>query len=177
MWQLEVRACQLRRTVVALLIAGLASTACYTYVPVSLQAVQSKQEVRVRVTDDAAMRLSKELGAIATEIDGQIAHEGADSVSLGVSIDKSYRGTTVGTTTQTLFLGRSEVLEVRKREFSRSRTVLVSAGTVVGFGLLAAGIAQLFDPNEPTDNSTTPPPPPALRRPSGYHLALRVHFP
>jgi hypothetical protein len=177
MWQLEVRACQLRTNSVALLIAGLASTACYNYVPVSLQAVQSKEEVRVRVTDAAAMRLSKELGAIANEIDGQIAREGSDSVSLGVSIDKSYRGTTVGTTTQTLFLGRSEVLEVRKREFSRSRTVLVSAGTVVGFGLLAAGISQLFDANEPSDNSSTPPPPPALRRPAGYHLALRIRFP
>lgn len=177
MWQLEVRAGQLRRGVVSLLIAGLANTACYSYVPVSLGTVQSKEDVRVRVTEAAATRLSKELGAFSIEIDGQIAHEGPDSVSVGVSIDKSYRGTTVGTTTQTLFLGRSEVVEVRKREFSRSRTVLVSAGAVVGFGLLAVGIAQLVDPNGAPDNSTTPPPPPALRRPSGYHLALRVPLP
>ena len=174
MRQPEVRARQLRRSVVPLLIAGVANTACYTYVPASLGAVQSKEEVRVRVTDGAALRLSKELGSIATEIDGQIANEGPDSVSVGVSIDKSYRGVTVGTTTQTLFLGRSEVLEIRRRELSRSRTVLVAAGTVVGFGLLAAGIAQLFDANEPTDNSGTPPPPPAVRRP---HVILRIPIP
>jgi hypothetical protein len=177
MWQLEVRTSQLRKTTVALLIAAAANTACYTYVPVSLGTIQSKEDVRVRVTDAAATRLAKELGAFAVEIDGQIAREGPDSVSVGVSIDKSYRGVTVGTTTQTLFLGRSEVVEIRKRQLSRSRTVLMSAGTVAGFGLLAVGIAQLVDPNGPPDNSTTPPPPPALRRPSGYRLALRMSLP
>lgn len=174
MWQLEVRAGELRRGAVLLLIAGVANTACYNYVPVSLGAVPSKEEVRVRVTDAAALRLAKELGAIAIEIDGQMAQEGPDSVSVGVPIDKSYRGVTVGTTTQTLFLGRSEIVEVRRREFSRSRTALVTAGTVVGFGVLAAGIAQLFDPNEPINSSTTPPPPPALRRP---HVILRIPIP
>jgi len=121
--------------------------------------------------------VSKELGAFSNEIDGQLAHEGADSISLGVSIARAYRGTTIGTTTQVLFLGRSEVVEVRRRTFSTSRTVLLSAGTLVGFGLAAAGIAQLVDPNGPPDNSTTPPPPPALRRPSGYHLGMRIPFP
>src|SRR4029079_10312359 len=101
------------------------------YVPVSLGAVPSKEEVRVRVTDAAALRLAKELGAIAIEIDGQMAQEGPDSVSVGVPIDKSYRGVTVGTTTQTLFLGRSEIVEVRRREVSRSRTALATAGAVV----------------------------------------------
>jgi hypothetical protein len=178
MWQLEVRAGQLRRgAAVALLVGAAANTACYTYVPISLGTVQSKEDVRVRVTESAATRLSKELGAFSREIDGQIAREGSDSVSVDVSIDKSYRGTTVGTTTQTLFLGRSEVVEVRKREFSRSRTVLVTAGTVAGFGLLAVGIVQLVDPNGPSDDSNTPPPPPALRRPSGYHIALRIPLP
>jgi hypothetical protein len=149
------------RAVLALLLAGAANTACYTYAPVSFGAVADKEDVRLRVTEDAAARLAKELGAFATEIDGQLGHEGRDSVSLGVPIDRTYRGTTVGTSTQVLFLARSDVLEVRRRQFSRPRTVLVAAGTVVGFGLLAAGITQLVDPNGPPDNSTTPPPPPA----------------
>ena len=131
----------------------------------------------MRVTDGAALRLSKELGAFSNEIDGQLAREGADSISLGVAIARAYRGTTIGTTTQVLFLGRSEVVEVRRRKFSPSRTVLLSAGTLVGFGLAAAGIAQLVDPNGPPDNSTTPPPPPALRRPSGIHLGVRIPIP
>ena len=160
-----------------MVLAIAASAACYNYAPVSLATLESKEAVRVRVTDGAALRLSKELGAFSNEIDGQLAREGADSISLGVEIARAYRGTTIGTTTQVLFLGRSEVVEVRRRKFSPSRTVLLSAGTLVGFGLAAAGIAQLVDPNGPPDNSTTPPPPPALRRPSGYHLGMRIPFP
>ena len=160
-----------------LLIAGMANTACYRYVPVSLGTVGSKEEVRVRVTEDAAARLSKELGAFSTEIDGEFTREGPDSVSIGVAIDREYRGTRVGTTTQLLFLGRSEVVEVRKREFSRGRTILLSAGTVVGFGLLAAGVVQLVDPNGPSQDQPPPPPPSSLRQPSGYHLGVRIPIP
>jgi anti-sigma factor RsiW len=165
------------RVAAALLIAGIANAACYTYVPVSLGSIASKNDVRVRVTENAAARLSKDLGAFSTEIDGEFTQQGPDSVSLGVTIDRQYRGTTIGTATQVLFLGRSEVVEVRKREFSRSRTVLLAAGTVVGFGLLAAGITQLVDPNGPSEDQPPPPPPPQLRRPLGYHLTVRIPIP
>jgi hypothetical protein len=160
-----------------LAIATMANAGCYSYVPVSFQAVGSKEDVRVRVTEGAAARLAKDLGTFSTEVDGQLAPEGADSISLGVPIDRSYRGTTIGTTTQTIFLSRSEVVEVRRREFSRSRTVLVSAGIVAGFGALAAGIVQLVDQNGPSDQGTTPPPPPALRRPPAPHISLRIPIP
>ena len=171
----EVRARQL--TAFALAMATMASAGCYSYVPVSLQAVGSKEDVRLRVTESAAARLAKDLGTFSTEVDGQLAPEGADSVSLGVPIDRSYRGTTIGTTTQTIFLSRSEVVEARRREFSRSRTVLASAGIVVGFGALAAGIVQLVDQNGQSDQQTTPPPPPALRRPPIHHISLRIPIP
>lgn len=156
----------------------MANAACYSYVPVSLGTIASKDEVRVRVTETAAARLSKDLGTFSTEIDGQINPEAHDSVSVGVAIAREYRGATIGTTTQVLFLGRSEVVEVRKRQFSPARTVLLSAGTVVGFGLLAVGIVQLVDPNGPPSQDRTPPPPPAQsRRPAGYHLTFRIPFP
>jgi hypothetical protein len=155
----------------------MASTACYRYVPVSLGTVGSKEEVRVRVTEDAAARLSKEIGAYATEIDGQLSREGTDSVSIGVEINRQYRGTTIGTTTQLLFLGRSEVVEVRKREFSRGRTLLVGAATVVGFGVLAVGVVQLVDPNGPSQDQPTPPPPSPSRQPSGVHVGVRIPIP
>lgn len=163
------------RAVVALLLAGAANTACYTYAPVSVGAMtETKEDVRLRVTDDAAVRLSKELGTFSTEIDGQLNGEGRDSISLGVPIDRLYRGTTIGTTTQVLFLARSEILEVRRRQLSRSRTVLFTAGTVVGFGLLAAGIVQLVDPNGAPENQPPPPPPPSPYR--GF-IRFKIPFP
>lgn len=164
--------------VILLLIAGVASTGCYSYVPISMAAVESKQEVRVLVTPDAAARLSKELGVFSTQLEGEFTREGTDSVSVGVPIDRLYNGNTIGTTTQLLFLGRSEVVEVRKREFSRSRTVLMSAGTAVGFGLLAVGVKQLVDPNGPSDSQPPPPPPPSpLRRPAVHRLVIQIPIP
>jgi hypothetical protein len=173
--QPEVRARQL--AVFALAIATMANAGCYSYVPVSFQAIAPKEDVRLRVTESAAARIASDLGAFSTEVDGQWTPEGRDSVSLGVPIDRSYRGTTIGTTTQTILLSRSEVVEVRKREFSRSRTILASAGIVVGFGALAAGIVQLVDQNGPSDQQTTPPPPPGLRRPPVPHISLRIPIP
>jgi hypothetical protein len=163
--------------VAALMVAAAASAGCYSYVPVSLGTIAPKEDVRVRVTDAAATRLADQLGSFSTEIDGQLSPEGSDSVLVGVSIDRTYRGATIGTTTQVLSLGRSEVVDVRRREFSRSRTILVSAGTVVGFGLLAAGITQLVDPNGPSQDQPPPPPPAPVRRPLGYRLGLRIPIP
>ena len=162
----------------ALLIASSASTACYSYVPISMASAAPQEDVRLRVTEEAAARLAKDLGVFSTEIDGQFARETGDSVSVGVSVDRTYRGTTIGTTTQTIFLGRSEVVEVRKRQFSRPRTVLLSAGTVVGFGLLAVGVTQLVDPNGPSQDQPPPPPPSSpVRRPLGHHIGVRIPIP
>ncbi len=166
------------RVRLALSLAAIANVACYSYVPVSFaSAASTKEDVRVRVTEDAAARLTTEIGTFSRELDGQIAQAGGDSVSLGVTVDRMYRGTTIGTSTQSLVLARSEIMEVRRREFSRKRTVLVSIGTVVGFGVLAAGIVQLVDPNGAPENQNTPPPPPANRRPSGAQLRFRIPVP
>ena len=162
----------------ALAVVGLASAGCYSYVPISLQAAESTEDVRLRVTEDAAARLVKDLGTFSTEVDGRLASQGRDSVSLGVAIDRTYRGTTVGTTTQTLFLARSEIVEMRRREFSRPRTILASAAVVGGFGILAVGVKQLVDPNGPSDNQPGQPPPPTpLRRPPAHHIAVRIPIP
>ena len=165
------------RVVAVLVVAGMTNVACYSYAPVSIQSLSPKEDVRLRVTEEAAGRLAKDIGTFSTLVDGQLAPEGRDSVSLGVAIDRSYRGTTVGTTTQTLFLARSEIVEVRRREFSRSRTILAGVGTVVGFGVLAAGIVQLVDPNGASDDQPSVPPPAPLRRPSGHHIMVRIPLP
>jgi hypothetical protein len=166
------------RAVVGLVLAGLANAGCYTYAPISFEAVKPKDDVRVRVTDDAAARLVKDLGAFSTELDGEFSRQPHDSVSIGVAIDREYRGIAVGTTTQTLFLARSDILDLRQRQFSKGRTIFVSVGAVVGFAALAATIKQIVDPNGAPDNSTTnPPPPPQMRRPPRTQFGVRIPIP
>jgi len=157
----------------ALVVIAMISGACYRYVPV--QDANPHEEVRVRVTDAAAARLVKDLGVFTNQLDGQYAPQG-DSISLAVPIDRQYQGVTVGSTTQTLYLGRSEVVQVSRRQFDRGRTVLLSAGIVAGFAALAASIVQIGDPNDPSDNHPVPPPP-SVRRPVSHGFTVRIPLP
>ena len=148
----------------------LVGTGCYRYVPVSLQALRPSENVRVQVTDSAAVRLVRDFGAYLTELEGQITREVGDSVGVTVPVGRDYRGVALEGGRQTLFLGPSEVLTVRRREFSRRRTAAVSISALVVFGLIAAGVAQWGDPNTTIDE---PPPPP----PPGGAILLRFRFP
>jgi hypothetical protein len=163
----------------ALLVAGVTSSACYRYAPVPITSA-TNENVRIEITQTAAKRLAADLGVFSTELDGRLGSERRDSLSVHVPIEQQYRGMAVGTTEQTVLLGPSEVVTVRKREFSRGRTVLLAAGAVAGFGALAAGIAQIVDQNQPSDQSLTPPPPSQSRGPrprTGARFGLRIPLP
>jgi hypothetical protein len=146
----------------ALGFVSLASTsACFTYVPVPMTSVAPKNEVRVRITNDAGARLVRSLGVYTTQLEGEFETHG-DSVSVTVPISREYRGVALEVSNQSLYLGRSEVVEVRQRRFSRSRTILTSAGVVVGFAALVKSIQEIADPN--SDKEEPPPPPPVGTR-------------
>ena len=158
----------------ALLLLTGGSGACYRYVPVPFTATSPKDEVRVNITEDAARRLSGDLGAYTTELDGQFSPRGSDSVSVAVPIVREYRGTVLESRTQVLNLARADVVDVRRRELSRGRTVLTAAGVLVGFGLMVQAVVQLTNPNPGSDETLPPPPPPASRIPAGHFLRLRI---
>jgi hypothetical protein len=147
----------------ALLAAVLAAGGCYRYVLVSPAAVAPNEAVRVRVTSAAAARLAGDLGVFSTELDGTLSPRGQDSLAVTVPIVRQYRGVTLDSARQVLSLGTSEVVDVRRSEFARGRTIVAGAGVLVGFALLAAAVVQLTNPNPGTDE-TPPPPPPAQVR-------------
>lgn len=162
----------------ALLALVLANGACYHYVPVSPGTVASDEEVRVRITKSAAARLVDDLGVYSTEIDGKISSRGADSMAVAVPITRAYHGVTMDSTTQLLMLGKSDVVDVRRSELSRGRTILASAGVLAGFALLVRAIVQITNPNPGTDVTLPPPPPPnGSRAPSRHQLQFRIPFP
>lgn len=144
---------------VARCLLGLTLCGCYRYVPVDLTSVQPAEFVRVDVTEQAAVRLVKDFGAYVTSLEGQFAREGTDSVSVTVPVGRDYRGLSLEGGRQTLFLGLQEVTGVRRREFSRSRTVAVSVGSLVVFAAIVAGVAQWGDPNAEVVEPPPPPPP------------------
>jgi hypothetical protein len=153
----------------ALLFVTASTTACYRYAPVEPAAIRPNEEVRVVITDNAATRLLKEFGPLTGSLEGQYAEQGADSVSVTLLIGRAYQGMALENTRQTLFLARSEVVEVRRRTMSRGRTAFATAGVLVGFALLVNSVVLSGDPN-PNDGEPPPPPPPT------GSLGIRIHL-
>ena len=138
----------------------LALTGCFRYVRVEPAVVRPHDDVQVQFTDEAAIRLAREFGRITESLEGRIPQQRPDSLSISVWIGRDYQGTQFGNVHQTVFVGREEVAQVRRRQFSLSRTALVASGTLVVFAVLVSQIFQQEDPNVPRDGTTTPPPPP-----------------
>jgi hypothetical protein len=156
------------RAVGALLLAAPAS-GCYRYVPIDPAAAGAQEEVQVRLTDAAAVRLARELGTYTSRLEGQVGRGAGDSVSVALTIGREYRGVSLESTRQVLFLGRSEVVDVRRRELSRTRTALAGVGALAALAAAAGAVSQLSDPNPGTEE---PPPPP----PPGIRALLRIPF-
>jgi hypothetical protein len=145
------------RSASALLAVALASGGCFRYVAVPLASIPPREEVRVLITNDAGARLVKDLGAYTTVLDGEVASHG-DSVSVAVPILREYRGMVLEGAPQLLYLSRPEIIEVRRRQLSRSRTAFTTAAAVVGFVGLVRGIIAIADPNPGSDDPLPPPP-------------------
>jgi hypothetical protein len=158
-----------------LLMLLSSSSACFTYVPVQMTALAPQQDVRVRITDNAGARLIKDLGVYTTQLDGEFEAHG-DSVSVTVPIVREYRGLALPATNQSLYLSRSEVVEIRQRRLSTTRTVLATAGVVAGFVALVESVQAIFNPSEATEEPP-PPPPVGIRIPIRALTLIRIPIP
>lgn len=147
--------------------AVLLASGCYTYTPVEYTAIRPQEDVQVRITEPAAKRLVKEFGAYTGQLEGQFAFQGSDSASVSVAIGRAAGGIALESTRQTLFLGRTEIVEVRRRQLSRGRTAIAGAGVLAAFALAVRAVVQLGDPNPSPEEG--PPVPP-----TGVSGAIRI---
>lgn len=155
------------------LAVAVSGSGCFRYAPIPIESVRPGENVQVRLTDDAATRLVSQFGAYSQRLEGPLAREGADSLSITLMVGREYNGMALEGVRQTLFLGRSEVVEVRRRELSRSRTALASAGALVVFALAVNAVTQMGDDNPDAGEEPPPPPPPGLR---AARIGVRLPF-
>jgi hypothetical protein len=155
---------------ILLLISSLAWSGCVQYTPVELGAVPPAQEVRVRVSEEGALRLARHLGRITDEFTAGVAPHENDSIAVTIWLGRDYAGTEFENVRETIVLPRDEVTSLGLRRLSTWRTAALSAGVLVGAFVLADRIFQIGNPNRRGDNE--PPPPPAgaifLRAPFGW---------
>jgi len=134
-------------------------SACFTYVPVTPTAVPPQEEVRVRFTDEAAIRLAREFGTITTMVESQMEPLGQDSLALSIWIGRDFRGTAFENVHQRVAVGRHEVMEVRRRQLSKPRTLIAGTAVIALFAVFIDRVVLQEDPNPPGDENPPPPPP------------------
>ena len=162
---------------VVLLGACFWSTGCVTYINVDLDSVPPGEEVRVRLTDEGAVRASRHLGRIRTQLDAGVAPQTPDSIAVIVWLGKNYPGTQFENVRETIVLPRHEVSDLHLRRLSVGRTAAAFAGAAAVFAVLVDQIFLQEDPNRPPDDPDDNPPPGGitiLRIPIGSNPQRRI---
>ena len=153
------------------------STACVTYMNVDLGDVPAGEEVRVRLTDEGAVRASRHLGRIRTELDAGVAPHTADSIAVIVWLGRNYPGTQFENVRETIVLPRHEVSDLHVRKLSIGRTLAAFTGAAAVFAVLVDQIFLQEDPNRPPKDPDENPPPDGitiLRIPIGSNPQRRI---
>ncbi len=162
-----------RRTLASACLSGwVLVSGCFKYMPVETTAVPPQEEVRVRVTLDAAVRIGPHLGSITESLEGRLTPLGPDSLALAVWIGKDYTGSPFENARQRVSLGRQEIVEVRRRTLSYQRTGVVAAGVLAITALLIDRV--IFEPNpnpSPINRGQRPP------EPDGARAGWRIQIP
>jgi hypothetical protein len=139
-------------------LAASSLTGCIQYTRVDATTVSPEEEVRVRVTRDAAIRVGPHLGTISENLEGRLAPFGDDSVALAVWIGKNYVGSPFENAHTRVALTPQEIVEVRRRKISVMRTAILGAGMLVGTALLVNGVVFADNPNSNPDDRPYGPP-------------------
>ena len=152
------------RTLLLPVLTSVLVSGCFQYTRVEPARISPEEEVRVRVTADAAVRIGPHVGSITERLEGRLTPNGADSLDLAIWIGRDYAGSPFANARQRVSLGRQEIVEVRRRSLSASRTGLAAAGVLLVTAILIDRI--VFEPNPnpyPTNRPQPPPEPDGLR--------------
>jgi hypothetical protein len=133
----------MRRLLSVLMVLSVPMGGCYRYVAARPEAVPAGSEVRLHLSQEAAVRVEPVVGTGLTQVDGTL-EQWASEVVLGVRVPSAMEGIDRGLRNRVVFTP-AEVLAVEVRERDRPRTLLLTAGlTAVGVGAVIAAISGVF---------------------------------
>jgi hypothetical protein len=119
----------------ALLGAGL--TGCYRYVTVSrVDTVPPGARVRVQLDDRGTNAVDASIGASVIALEGETIEWRPDSVVLSVRSAQTRSGERFAWTGLRAAFPPAAIERIERREFSRSRSVMLGAGAVVAAALV-----------------------------------------
>ncbi|TVP42128.1 MAG: hypothetical protein EA350_17350 [Gemmatimonadales bacterium] len=137
------------------LMAGLALGVggCYHYTSTTFDHVAPKTHVRAHLTSEKTLELEPELGALRTQLTGEVLERRSDPHAVLLAVPRLDAGTPLGSNARLrewFWIEESAVIRVDVRSLDRRRTGLMAgaAGAAVGY-LLARAIRGSVETPEP----------------------------
>lgn len=135
---------------ITLLATLLAASGCYTYLPTTIDAVRPGEDVRIRLTPEQADLLVEQRLTDARVLTGTLVGRDGDDYLVDASVGSNDIQRGMRTLLQRISLPPTGVVEVERREISRTRTGLLIGGLAVGVGAaIAAQFASGVGPDAP----------------------------
>jgi hypothetical protein len=132
------------------------SSGCYTYTPMP-EAPPPGTVLVLGLNDQGRVGLGPSVGPSAQVIEGTLRSRTDSAYVVSVNSVSYFNGGSNKWSGESLTIGRAFVQDVKERQFSRSRTLLVIAAGAAAF-LTFALTRSLFSSSSP-DKTGTPPPP------------------
>lgn len=113
---------------------------CQVYTPISVSSQLTKDDVRVTLTDDGTLGLSRALGSGATQLEGHIDSVTDSTVVMSVTELTRMSGSDEKWSGEPVTIPRASIATAERRTTSVTRSVLLG-GAIVAGAILAGNVA------------------------------------
>jgi hypothetical protein len=137
--------------------AAFALTGCYSYIPVQPAMIRPGDELRLHLTREGMFDLPDLPAQSGGEVNGKLVSSAGGSFMLRVPVGVQSYGLLARMLDQQVHIAPSQVIQLERRELSRSRTALAVVGGVVGAVAIAKGFGTLGAPNPETPEKPVDP--------------------
>jgi hypothetical protein len=136
--------------------AGL-SVACYSYVPVSLDAVPAGTGVRAVLSTEAQLALRDSVGLRSQAVQGTLVDRSEDRLLLAIRADAGVWRAGSPALYQRVAVASRDVLRVEVKQFHRARTVGLVAALTTAAAVLTIEALRKGNPGTPSPPGGGPP--------------------
>jgi len=109
---------------------------CYEYEPVQTTSSPIGQPVRLTLTEAGSVNLAAELGPSVEAVGGKLLNDTGTAYLVALSESRKRNGMEIDWRGEEVSISKSLVADIRKRQFSRTRTGFLSAGVVTALVVL-----------------------------------------
>lgn len=133
---------------------------CYRYVVLAdSSSIEAGERVRVELTEAGSEFIRGSVGSTALALDGTVVEWRSDTVVLAVRRARMRTGDFYEWTGLSVKFPRNAVDRVERREFSRSRSVILGAGATAAAALVIKEAMDAADGGTPGGGGPPPPQP------------------